>query len=108
MSINDIYFQSVKRCHIFPGDLLFSIMASLGATAIVPENYSICTANRAVGILRPKPNAKLLPQFVQALFNTNLGISLLELEKRGGIQQRVNLSDLSQLKLPAPSVVITL
>jgi len=101
--VNDEYFQCVKRCHIFPGDLLFSIMASLGATAIVPDNYPICTANRAVGILRHKNNNKLFPEFVQAIFNTNIGLLLLELEKRGAIQQRLNLSDLGRIKLPTPN-----
>ncbi|MBW8326913.1 MAG: restriction endonuclease subunit S [Prolixibacteraceae bacterium] len=102
--VTDEYFQCVKRCHIYPGDLLFSIMASLGATAIVPESYPICTANRAVGILRQKEKAKILPSFVQALLDTNLGFSLLELEKRGAIQQRLNLSDLAMLKLPTPDI----
>ena len=101
--VSEEYFQCVKRCHIFPGDLLFSIMASLGATAIVPDNYPICTANRAVGILRSKNNNKLSPEFVQAIFNTNIGMSLLELEKRGAIQQRLNLSDLAGIKLPTPN-----
>ncbi len=102
--VTETYFQNVKRCHIYPGDLLFSIMASLGSTAIVPENYPVCTANRAVGILRQKDKSKLLPKFVQALLDTNLGFSLLELEKRGAIQQRLNLSDLATLKLPAPDI----
>ena len=94
------YFESVRRCHIYPNDLLFSIMASVGATAVVPKNFSICTANRAVGILRAKDEAVFLPEYVQVVLNTELGIKLLELQKRGGIQQRVNLDDISNLELP--------
>jgi type I restriction enzyme, S subunit len=100
--VTEEYFQSVKRCHIFSGDLLFSIMASIGATAIVPNDYPVCTANRAIGILRKKINGTLLPEYVQSLFNTNLGASLLEIEKRGGIQQRLNLSDMTALRIPSP------
>lgn len=100
--VSEDYFNSVKRCHIFPGDLLFSIMASVGATAIVPDDFAICTANRAIGILRPKPNSVLIPEYVEALLNTNIGTTLLELQKRGGIQQRINLSDIHDLQLPAP------
>lgn len=100
--VSEDYFNSVKRCHIFPGDLLFSIMASVGATAIVPDDFPICTANRAVGILRPKPNSIFIPEYVEALLNTNIGITLFELQKRGGIQQRINLSDIRDLQLPAP------
>ena len=94
------YFESVRRCHIYPNDLLFSIMASVGATAVVPKNFSICTANRAVGILRAKDEAVFLPEYVQVVLNTELGIKLLELQKRGGIQQRLNLDDISNLELP--------
>lgn len=94
------YFESVRRCHIYPNDLLFSIMASVGATAVVPKNFSICTANRAVGILRAKNESVFLPEYVQVVLNTELGIKLLELQKRGGIQQRVNLDDISNLELP--------
>jgi restriction endonuclease S subunit len=75
-------------------------MASVGATAVVPQNFSICTANRAVGILRAKDEAVFLPEYVQVVLNTELGIKLLELQKRGGIQQRLNLDDISNLELP--------
>lgn len=94
------YFESVRRCHIYPNDLLFSIMASVGATAVVPKDSPVCTANRAVGILRTKPESLFMPQYVQVVLNTELGIKLLELQKRGGIQQRVNLEDISNLELP--------
>lgn len=100
--ITDDYFNKITRCHIYPGDLLVSIMASLGATAIVPGDYPVCTANRAIGILRQKENGKLLPEYVQVLMNTNLGFALFEVEKKGGIQQRLNLSDITNVQLPTP------
>lgn len=75
-------------------------MASVGATAVVPKDSPVCTANRAVGILRTKPESLFMPQYVQVVLNTELGIKLLELQKRGGIQQRVNLEDISNLELP--------
>lgn len=100
--ITDDYFNKITRCHIYPGDLLVSIMASLGATAIVPDDYPVCTANRAIGILRQKENGKLLPEYVQVLMNTNLGFALFEVEKKGGIQQRLNLSDITNVQLPTP------
>lgn len=102
--VRNEYFESVTRCHIYPGDLLFSIMASIGATAIVPNNFSVCMANRAVGILRAKKDAKFLPEYVQVLFNSNIGADLLNIHKRGGIQKRINLSDVAELQLPAPDI----
>jgi len=100
--ISEFYFNKVKRCHIYPKDLLFSIMASVGATAIVPDDFPICTANRAVGILRYKEGGKLTPRYLQAILNTDYGISLLEIRKRGGIQQRLNLTDINNMVIPCP------
>ncbi|WP_166461226.1 restriction endonuclease subunit S [Flavicella sediminum] len=104
--ITEDYFNKVKRCHIYPGDLLLSIMASVGAASIVPENFQISTANRAIGILRRKPNSKFLAEYLQVLINTNVGLSLFEIEKKGGIQQRLNLSDIANVSLPCPSFEI--
>lgn len=104
--ISEKYFQKISRCHIYPGDLLISIMASVGSSAIVPDDYPVCTANRAVGILRKKEDSKLLPEYVQALINTKVGMVLFEMEKKGGIQQRLNLSDITNVKLPTPPIEI--
>lgn len=104
--ITEEYFNKIKRCHIYPGDLLISIMASIGASSIVPEDFPICTANRAIGILRRKPNSKILPKYLQILINTPIGLSLFEIEKKGGIQQRLNLSDIANVKIPCPSFEI--
>lgn len=100
--ISKKYFDKISRCHIYPNDLLVSIMASLGLNAIVPDNYPICTANRAIGILRNKTNDHLLTQYLQILIDTNVGFKLFEIEKKGGIQQRLNLSDLGNVKIPIP------
>lgn len=98
------YFDTIKRSHVKPGDILFSIMASVGSIAIVPPNFEVCTANRAVGILTRRSNAEIDPYYIQALFNTDYGQKLLNLLKKGGIQQRINLSDLSLLEIPVPPI----
>lgn len=104
--ITEEYFNKIKRCHIFPRDLLLSIMASVGAASIVPENFPICTANRAIGILRRKSKSKFSTEYLQVLLNTNIGLSLFEIEKKGGIQQRLNLSDIANVSLPCPDLEI--
>lgn len=104
--ISNSYFQKIKRCHIYPNDLLISIMASLGLNAIVPEDFPICTANRAVGILRNKTDNHLLTKYLQILIDTRVGFRLFEIEKKGGIQQRLNLSDLGNVKIPLPPLEV--
>ena len=85
--VSEDYFETVKRSHIYPDYILFSIMASIGGMLVVPKNYPVCTANRAVGILAPK-TSEINPFYFITIFQTDTGAKLLELQKRGGIQQR--------------------
>ncbi|QIY83427.1 restriction endonuclease subunit S [Chryseobacterium sp. NEB161] len=96
------YFDKIKRCQIYPGDLLISIMASLGLNAIVPNDFEISVANRAVGILRSKDTDILITHYLQVLLNTPIGFSLFDIHKKGGIQQRLNLNDIANVFIPLP------
>jgi restriction endonuclease S subunit len=104
--VNREYFESIPRSHIKAGYFLFSIMASIGNVAVVPDNFPDCTANRAVGILIPRDIERLDANYLLALFGSNLGINLLEKLTRGGIQKRTNLGDIEKLKIPLPPLEI--
>ena len=99
------YFETIKRSHIYPNYILFSIMASIGDMSVVPKDYPVCTANRAVGILAPK-TSEINPFYFITIFQTDTGAKLLELQKRGGIQQRINLQDIGDLKIPVPALQV--
>jgi hypothetical protein len=94
------YYESVARSHIRPGQLLFSIMGSVGNQAIVPDGFVDATANRAVGILEPKRADPVLTKFLFLLFLTDLGAQLYERVKKGGLQMRTNLADVEKLQFP--------
>ena len=96
------YLATIARSHIKPGYLLFSIMASIGNCAIVPSNFQTATANRAVGILVPKSDDAILTKFMFYLLSTDLGTELYTRIKKGGLQQRTNLADVSLLEFPLP------
>lgn len=104
--INKEYFDKIKRSHIKPGFFLFSIMASIGTSVVVPDDYKICTANRAVGILVPKDETVILSYYLYVLFSSEFGANLLECLKKGGVQKRVNLKDISEAKIPIPPLNI--
>lgn len=98
------YFETLGRSHIKPGYLLFSIMASIGNCAVVPDGYPDATANRAVGILVPKAEDALITAYIAFLFETELGAELYARIKKGGLQQRTNLADIERLQFPLPTV----
>lgn len=97
------YFKTIPRSHISNGYVLFSIMASVGSIAVYERNEP-ATANRAVGILVPKPNCVIIPKFLECFFNTTFGVNLITSLKKGGIQQRINLADFGNLKIPKLSI----
>jgi restriction endonuclease S subunit len=103
--ISKRYYNSITRSHIKSGYILFSIMASVGSVAVFPENLEDCTANRAVGILIPKLK-NIDSYYFQAFCNTTIGYKLFETLKKGGVQQRINLSDIAKLKIPVPPLEI--
>lgn len=80
-------------------------MGSIGNVAIVPEELITATANRAVGILRPRSGDSATSKYVCYLLMTEFGTKLLDLLKKGGIQQRINLSDLASLEIPIPDAL---
>ncbi len=96
------YYAKIPRSHIKPGYLLFSIMASIGNSAVVPDDFPPATANRAVGILVPKTENKFLTWYLFYLLSTNLGTELYTRIKKGGLQQRTNLADVDALEFPLP------
>lgn len=97
------YYESITRSHIKPGDLLFSIMGSIGNLAIVPPGFPPATANRAIGILVPREGEdQTLTRFVFLLLCTELGAELYERVKKGGLQKRTNLADVAELLFPLP------
>lgn len=79
-------------------------MASIGSVAVAPDWLREGTANRAVGILIPKGEDLINPHYLSAFFSTNIGIALLDTLKKGGLQQRINLSDLGNLQIPLPPI----
>jgi type I restriction enzyme, S subunit len=104
--VSEKYFDSIKRSHIRSGSFLFSIMGSIGNSAVVPENFTVATANRAVGILVPRTGDVGWSNYLFGLFLTGLGIHLFEALKKGGLQKRVNLSDIENLEIPTPPIDI--
>ncbi len=103
--ISHKYFFRIERSHIKAGDLLFSVMASIGNSAIVPINFPPATANRAVGILSPLTDNTCLTWYLFYLFTTELGTQLYTRIKKGGLQRRTNLADVQSLEFPLPPPV---
>ena len=59
-----------KRTRVEPGDVLLSITADLGRTAVVPDGIGTAYINQHLSILRTKA---LVPRFLSAYFASPAG-----------------------------------
>ena len=71
------YYKTLGRSHIKGGDVLLSIMGTVGNLAVVPKEFGPCTANRAIAIIRPRSTAEPLhisPEYLVLFLASNIGV----------------------------------
>ncbi len=103
--VGEEYFNRLKRSHIKPLDIVLSIMGTVGNIAVIPQKRDIMTANRAVGIISPKNQEIFSSYFLVTYLKSKFGCLQRERESMGGVQLRVNLDDLTNIKIPVFSKV---
>lgn len=88
-----------KRTQVEPGDVLFSITADLGRTAVVPEGIGMAYINQHLSILRTK---QLVPRFLSAYFASPVGQRQVVERNRHGVKAGLNFDDIRSFIVPLP------
>lgn len=88
-----------KRTRVYPGDVLLSITADLGRTAVVPENIGNAHINQHLAILRFK---ELNPMFVSYQLASNGGQAQFARLNREGVKAGLNFNDVKSIQLTKP------
>ncbi len=88
-----------KRTQVEPGDVLFSITADLGRTAVVPEGIGKAYINQHLSILRTK---QLVPRFLSAYFASPVGQRQVVERNRHGVKAGLNFDDIRSFIVPLP------
>lgn len=101
--ISKEYFKKIRRSHIKAYDIVLSIMGTVGNLAVILPEHGIVTANRAVSIISPNNQKLFSSYFIAAYLESKYGRDQRNRESMGGVQQRVNLEDLSNIKIPMVS-----
>jgi type I restriction enzyme S subunit len=91
------YFSKQKRSHIKGLNILMSIMGSIGDITITPESFETCLANRAICIIK---DIKINPYYLFAYMTSRVADKNIQRIKKGGIQERINLELLNEIKIP--------
>lgn len=88
-----------RRTRVKPGDVLLSITADLGRTAVVPVEIGKAYINQHLAILR---NSKLNPHFLSAFLSSPIGQERIMRKNRQGVKAGLNFDDVRSLMTPRP------
>jgi len=97
-------FQQLKRYQVFPNDVLISIMATLGRTAVVPDNIPICiNSKHLAAITLDKKIAN--PHFVSFAFHSHpIILRQMNSKVKGAIMDGLNLTIIQKLLFKLPPI----
>ncbi|MHC5713117.1 MAG: restriction endonuclease subunit S [Nostoc sp.] len=103
--LNDIAFvktpQTVeaRRTKVEPGDVLLSMTADLGRTAVIPEDIRNAYINQHLAILRTK---SIHPQFLSSYFASPSGRRQVQGRNRQAVKAGLNFDDVRSFMIPCP------
>jgi type I restriction enzyme S subunit len=97
-------YQELKRYTVYPNDVLISIMATLGRTAVVPKDIPLCiNSKHLAAITLDKKIAN--PYFVAFAFHSHpLIVRQMSNNVKGAIMDGLNLTIIRRIKLRLPPI----
>lgn len=91
-------YDRLVRSHIMPGDVLLSIVGTVGALSLVPDDAPPLTGSCKIAILRPK-SGKIAPAYLAAFLSSRHGRAQIKRLTRGAVQTGLILADMGQLRV---------
>ena len=95
------YVVEHKRTGIKPGDILMTIVGTVGRTAIVPEGIPPITLQRSVAVLHPLKDV-CLSRYLMYVLRSNRKV--FESEAHGVAQKGIYLKQLSSIVVEVPEI----
>ncbi len=90
-----------KRTKVESGDLLISITADLGRTAVIPPNFGNAYINQHLALLRLKKS--LNPIYAAYFYSMPFGYNAIQKKNRVGVKSGLNFDDLRKLPIYVPA-----
>lgn len=90
-----------RRTTVTPGDVLLTIVGTVGRTAVVPSDAPQFTLQRSVAVLKPRVD-RVLPRFL--MYGLMHGADRLNAQARGVAQKGIYLETLRDFGITHPSL----
>ena len=90
-------YSEITRAQVSPGDVLLSVIGSIGPAALVTDKYECLSCSCKLAILRPHSISGAL---LIAYLLSSTGQTLLKRRTRGSVQQGVVLPDVRSFPVP--------
>ena len=88
----------MRRSHFLSGDVLLSIVGTIGSLSIVPDTIGEATGSCKIAILRSKGDCS--PFLLAAYLISKYGQLQIKRNTRGAVQMGLILKDLSRIRVP--------
>ena len=97
----DIYaIPFMKRSWFQQGDILLSIVGTIGSLSIVTDKIKKATGSCKIAILRPK---RMSSEYIASFLQSKFGQFQIKRNTRGAVQQGLLLKDMERIKVYIPS-----
>lgn len=100
---NDDYNKIFSKYNLQIGDVLITIVGTIGRTALVTDGCKHVAFQRSVGIIRPDKNI-IDSEYLKIVCDVPHFQNELEVKKNKGAQAGVYLGVLSNIEIPVPSL----
>jgi type I restriction enzyme S subunit len=104
--INDAKFEVMRRYSVEPGDVLITIMGTIGRTCVVPDDIGSAITSKHVYRIR-FPKKRVNPHYVSYLINFDSKTrEQLFGTAAGGVMPGLNATKLRDLSIPLPPLKV--
>lgn len=101
--VNPPNSSEAKRTLVQTGDVILSITADLGRTAVIPSDLGRAFINQHLSILR---TSRINPHYLSAYLSSTSGQLQIHRRNRQGVKAGLNFDDIRSLRIPVPPAAL--